>query len=102
MASVLEENELLSFPHTTAGAVERFLLRARESMLVYLAQLKSDHPPSQGFITWVAFQVLPIKVSNGKLRKRKERGRRKAIPMLFCPSWPCERAEMYSSLHSTG
>lgn len=52
-------------------------------MLVCLAQLKSDHPPSQGFITWVAFQVLPIKVSNGKLRKRKERGKQKSHTYAF-------------------
>lgn len=42
MAPVLEENELLSFPHTTQGAFEQFLLKSQESALVCLAQLKSD------------------------------------------------------------
>lgn len=84
------------------GAVEQFLLRSQESTLVCLAQLKSDCPSSQGFITWAVPEILTGKVSDGRLRKRKERRKRKARAMLFCPSCHCRRAETCSSWHPVG
>lgn len=40
---------------------------------VSLAQLKSDHSPSQGFTTWAVSEVLARKVSNGKETEKKKK-----------------------------